>query len=600
MIIIDAAGKTSKVDQQALDALLKNYDRAGRQKRDEIAGDIEALVAPAVRGMLARGLGGLDLSSDETASLVTEVVRGALAMSGVTQYRRSDVDVEGLVRRMRAAGDEAGRRLRELISPALREEVLNARYLKASLEQQVVDQINRLLLLPDLGARLGQRHRDVSTSPVERAAGNAELLSQLFPEIKQVLMPQRSLLGYISSHLPELRRRLLKNKDPGVTPQMRADWARIKNIVEQLHASGHQPTPHEVYEQYRADLEQRTRPAKEWMEAQVRKLRPENAFDIRSAIDLRAAREILDEAGVNPGLWRDPGSPHYLAKRDVKPLGEQTIERLMSTPGLGAPALPSAERVLITAPVAPQQGEVPDWAPLSRLIGSREQLQSAIIDHIYGTPQHEAERAVALFLTDHPQPQPNQVEQFISRLRSDIAEDIRTIGWDTIAREIDDSIKDLLRSPDAIQEIAAELGLSSGTGYRSAEVIRRQIFARAVRYTTRIVRGTTTQTDPRPSTDASEDEVKDADADCLFLVRWLPGAYAEVQLGPGATLDDALTWALKFAEKGSPCWIPATPNRDRGIYVHTDGSIELADCPKRGIRVRHSPESPSLLLPVGK
>lgn len=605
MIIIDAAaGRTPKVDQAAqaaLSALQDKFDRGDKAQRQRAAEDVEAIVGPAVRGMLSSQLSGLNLSNEDLSALTTEAVQKALRESGNTRFRRQDIVPEELLQQMRTTA--RGQMLWNLLSPSLRQALARVRWIKSDLGLALSDELGHLLTIPDLAAKLGIQS-DVAPKMRDRTAQNASLLHTLFPNaIAAVSMPERNLVGYISRFVvPAMKKRVLKETGKVTDPELAKARRILSPAIENLRAkTGEFPTAADAFGEYKKRLQARYGPIVAWWNEQISRAQPNNAFRVKDPGSYRDAKELLKSRGSDPNQWA-PNGPYHLPKEALKPYSLPTVKKVLDD--MTVPASSSADRMVSFTPAAQQQ-EIPDWAPLYRGTGTRERVQSAVIDRIYPPGSaYELERRISLFNLDHPAANPADIQRLVASLPPDLQEDLQSAGgYEIVARETDRRLREALTSEELRQEVAGELGLTSQAVVDNAvERIRRAIFVRNTKRIVMAARGFTTD---RPMCRATTETCKGREdrstaGEMTFLVRHLPGFYAEVHLGPGATLDDALTWALRYAEKGSPCWIPVTPNSEHGILVHTDGSIELADRPKGGIRVRLSPESPSLLLPVGE
>lgn len=480
MILIVAA--RPHVDPRLLDDLLARYDHAQTpDAREQVAGEIEGLVVgPQVQGILAHQLSGL-VDPNDLPALTTELIRKALDESGTTRLRRGqDISVDHLVERLRRGGDEASRRLVAIFPEEVRT-LLTENYLRSSDQQAIVDYLNDVVLrMPDLASRLGQPPQEISPSMQRRTADNAALLARLFGDaISSVPKPSRDLVGFIASYLvPEAKRKLLREKSPNITDAMRANWRQLQPVVEALRGElGRQPEPEEVHAELRRRNAEQYGDAIRWFEQKIQEVQPNNPFRLKDPASLAFAKTLLKEHGYSEDFWAQ-GGKYYVPKTALKGMSLATVKTLMSTPGLGAPSAPSAEHLLPTAPAA-EQAETPDWSPL--MTGGQDRLQSAIINQLFGEPQYEAEYAVAHYLVQRPDPAPAEVERFLEGLSENVADDIRQIGWDAMVREVDDRIRAFLRDPGAVQEIATELGMSSGVAQRTADAIRRTIFARCTR-----------------------------------------------------------------------------------------------------------------------
>lgn len=479
MILIVAT--KHQIDPQALNDLLNQFDHApSPDEREQVVGEIEKLVGPAVRGMLAHQLSGL-VDPNDLPALTTDLIRKSLDESGNTRLRRGqDIHVDHLVERLRRGADEASRRLVAMLPDEIRG-LLSEKYLKASDQQRIVDHLNEVILkASDLASRLGQPPQDVTPSMPERTASNAALLAKLFGDaIAGVPQPTRDPVGFIAAYLvPEAKRKLLREKTPNITDAMRANWRQIQPVVEALRGElGRQPEPEEVHEELRRRNVEQYGIAIRWFEQKIQEVQPNNPFRLKDPASLAFAKTLLKEHGYSEDLWSQ-GGKYYVPKTALKGLSLATVKALMATPGLGAPATPSAEHVLPTAPAA-QQEAVPDWSPLIR--GSQDRLQAAVVDHVFGEPQYETERSVALFLAHNPQPSTQEIEQFVAGLSPESQEDVRSIGWDALTWEVDDRIKEFLGTPEAMEQIAAEIGISPSAAQRSAVALRRAIFARRTR-----------------------------------------------------------------------------------------------------------------------
>lgn len=477
MILILAA---NAFDQKHLDALLVQYDASrDSAERERVAAEIDALLSPAVQAILRRNLGGLDI--EDFSGMASEAIRLALAEAGNTRLRKNEIhNPERLIERMKVPGDEAGQRLRSLLPDDLRDLLTSAKYIRTDVELRgLLDYLNDdLLHRPDLAKNLGLTGPENLRSTNDLTAYNAAVLHELFGDAVQMpATPERSLMGYIVKFVvPEFKARLLKETGKAADPTVSRAKRSLGPIIDELRGRlGRLPDENEVNEAYRGMLSQRYRPAVQWFQEQVASQQPDRAFVIRRPPALNDAKEILKEKGFDPALW-ESGGQYYVPREYFKPVGVETIRRVLEEYTRGnvrLPDMPSAGSV----PAGSSTGESPAWAQNLGASGGAE-LYRRVLEHLYSQPQFGAERAVGEFLAANGDPRGADFEQYLASLDPAVAEDIRQIGFENLAHEVDERVLEVLRDPQMRTVLVGHQGARSGGFHKQFDAIRREIFIR--------------------------------------------------------------------------------------------------------------------------
>jgi len=187
-------------------------------------------------------------------------------------------------------------------------------------------------------------------------------------------------------------------------------------------------------------------------------------LSITGADSWSEAKKLFIEHGIDPQLWAYKHSPYYLPRSVAHPYGVQAISRALDLLER-RPRMPSQPTAPVAAPAAgaATQARDPD-------------LYRAIVNHLYSTPGHEAERAVGELLSRDPRPSQGTVEAWISQLPTDIASDVRDFRFLNLAREIDQRVKDFLSEPGALKQLERMVGQQVGS--EALIALRRSIFLR--------------------------------------------------------------------------------------------------------------------------
>ena len=213
----------------------------------------------------------------------------------------------------------------------------------------------------------------------------------------------------------------------------------------------------------------------------MKELLPQSNFTVRDAASLRQAKEYLEQSKdrVPERLWNSKEAPYYLPASAVQPYGLKSIERLLSTEGFGQRALPAQNVPARTMSTQPATQPTFNDAKAMQLLSGGHQSPAFrwLIDRMFSSPGFESERVVGVFLTSTPTPNNQQVLQFLESLPEGIAEEIESMGFRNLARQIDERILDEIKKPEIRQELQSALGQSKSISAALLDV-RRNIFLR--------------------------------------------------------------------------------------------------------------------------
>ena len=492
MIIIIAAAGTTEVE---VNEIAEKYDRARNpNERERITEEAYELLGIKIKGMIGNVSRGWRIGKDEIDALTWEGLHSALENAGVSKIKRSDGVWETFIERCRNS-NPVGMRIWQMLTPDLRKTLESAFYLKATDAESLVKELNNILRRRDFydptawaGVSLPSEAKKFLETGVgiltntELTRLNTLLLSAACPEISVSNQPPpRSLIGYISKFwLPSVKSRIaeMAGAEPMSEYMVEARNA-LRPVIEeirQMEAAGTLPPEfaplgeaERVYQRQKQRLQERYGRAIQWFNERIKKIQPRNPFVVNSPASFTDAKRLLIEHEIPDRLWKDKSALFYLPKSALEPFGLDTIQRVL---GLG-----TADRRPKNQPALPSQPSNADVPAMNLLKGGHQApAYRFLVDRLYNDSQ--IEHAVGLFLAENPKPSQAQVEQFQESLSDDLAEDLESVGWDQLTYQIDASVLDIVRDPQARMEILHALTTEPGQILAMTDAIRRVIFAR--------------------------------------------------------------------------------------------------------------------------
>jgi hypothetical protein len=484
------------LEEQQLNVLLEKYDGAADGERKErIAEEIFQLTAPAIRGIIAARAKGR-LGADPIESLAWQATYEGLAGHSRTRFRLTDAegnDWTGALRWVQAmagTGQPEGRSLWYALPEEVRDRIAGTQgHLDVRVQHQALGAINDALMRPDLFPP--QAYRTLGPRPdaaellakeptdwdrSERTYLNALVVQSLLPQLRP---PQRRPLNFIG-HVA----RVVAPKLVPVAVAEEQGWQQDRDAVTalgqlrpdiereaEMERSGQLPDGWQSLpkaervrrlqlERIRRDYGDRLR----WWEDTTRRLgRP---LRISGGQGWSAAKELFRRHDVDPQLYLYGWSPYFLPRRVAHPYGAERIERALALVEGRRPA-PLSESVSVVA-ATPTAGRGLD----------RDVYRHAVL-RLYSGPGRAAEKAVGLFLAGTVRPGLEGVQRWLSTLPEDVATDIRDMGFQQVARLVDEGVRGYIsEEPGALRELEEAVGAEAGAVKDAVASVRSIILLR--------------------------------------------------------------------------------------------------------------------------
>lgn len=499
MIVIFAENVGTELEEQ-VNELADQFGRARTpDERDRISEKVYALVGNNFKSMLGNASKGFRLPSQELEALAWQGLLEALSNSGISRLKRSDGVWETFIQQCLHSDQPAAKRVWNGLSPDLRKTLETTVYLKSTICDALVKELNALVRRPDLynanawaGVTLKDEarvllHKGIpNLSATELSRLNLLLMASAFPEIKaEAAPPERNLIGYFAKFfMPKAKSEMAEMA--GAQP-MSEYMIEARNIIQpiieeltQLEAAGKLPPnlarlglAERIYTRQRERLQVRYGPVIQWLNGQIKALQPQNPFAVNSPSALRAARQLLESNNVPERLWKEKGSPNYLPVSALEPIGVGTIKRVLE---IGSPKKQDTRRQPEKpAQSAPSSGD--SQAVYLLYGGHQAPAFRYLIENLFD--ENQAERSVGMFLAGNPRPNKAEVEQFMGSLPDDMVDDVESVGgWDRMVYQIDQQVLNQVRDPQSRAEIVRALELEPSEVMAATDRIRRIIFGR--------------------------------------------------------------------------------------------------------------------------
>lgn len=510
MYIIFAAAET---DIQ-LAVLTEQYDHAkDTEEQERVATAVYALVGDKIRSMISYAAKGHLLPEDQVDALAWQALFRGLNESGVPRFKRDSAkdsdwqpQIQKMLEAVRVNEPSPAARVWNLLSDKTKTAISqNPAYIKTTVQNLFLADLNAILRRRDFytpllwnkeslpfeaGKLLTQGAENLPASQL--AQFNAMLIASAFSEIAIPAAPKRNLLGYISTTvIPQLKPQIWESATGKKTDLTLIEaYSALKDdiaAVKEMMATKSMPEDwqslslaEQIYQQHRQRLTARYGPVLAWWNERMNELLPQSGFSIRDAASLRQAREYLEQNKdrVPERLWNSKDAPYYLPASAVQPYGLKTIERLLTTEGFGQRGLPAQNTPPRTMSTQPSQSVSDDTEAMELLSGGHQSPAFRwFIDRMFSSPGFESEKAVGVFLTSTPTPNNQQVQQFLKSLPEGTAEEIESMGFRNLARQIDERILDEIKKPDIRKELQSALGQPKSISASLLD-IRRNIFLR--------------------------------------------------------------------------------------------------------------------------
>jgi hypothetical protein len=506
MVIIIGAGAN-------LAELAAVYDRSqGDFERERIAAEVYELIGGQIGAMILHRARGLKLSSDQLDALAWQALLRGLNESGMTRFKLAsapDSDWQPMILSMMEAAKTSPAspqaRIWGMLSPETKSAVLsNLRYIKYTAQYAVINDINALLRRRDLydpqawsNIRLPEETTTLLKQEFDGLSGtelsrlNALLVASAFPVLSVPPAPKKNLLGYISATVvpqlqPEIYETATGKKSDVHLAEASAFLRQDLEAVRQMQERGTLPDEwarlslaERVYRHQKQRIEKRYGPVIRWWNDRIRDLQPRNPYTVNNSGSLKSARELFEQNQdrVPSHLWKPIGAPYNLPSQVLAPFGLRTIERLLATEGFNRNA-PSKVKPHV-APVYTQNAGDPD---AERLLAGGHQSKAYrwLIQRLFKPEQ--AEYQIGMFLAATPRPAGPEIEQFLSTLPDDIAEDIEQAGWNRTAYRIDSQVLQAVKNPAVREEIMRALQAPLQSVMAMLGALRSDIFCRTANF----------------------------------------------------------------------------------------------------------------------
>ena len=507
-IIIVAA---TEADQ--LELLVGQFDSAkSTDQREQVAGEIFNLVGDKIRSMISYAAKGHALPQDQIDALAWQALFRGLNESGIVRFKRDsakDSDWQPQIQKMVAAARTSepspAARVWNMLSDKTKSAISqNPAYIKSTVQNLFLADLNALLRRRDFYTPLLWHKENLpfeagklltlgieNLTASQLAQFNSMLVGSAFSRIEVPAPPKRNLLGYISTTVvPQLKPQIWESATGKKTDLTLIEaWSALKDdiaAVKEMMVTRTTPEewqslslPEQILQQHRKRLNARYGPVLTWWNARMKEILPQSGISIRDAASLQQAKQYLEQNKdkIPEKLWNSKDAPYYLPASAFQPYGLKTIERLLSTEGFGgsqtqnAPASP-----LYTQPAS--QSESSNAEAMHLLSGGHQAPAFRwFIDRMFAAPGLEAEKAVGVFLSSTPTPSNQQVQQFLESLPEQMAEEIESVGFRNLARQIDKRILDEVNKPEIRRELQLVLGQPKSVSAALLD-IRRNIFLR--------------------------------------------------------------------------------------------------------------------------
>jgi hypothetical protein len=493
MIIIYAATADKQPANKELEELVEAHDRSlSISERERLAERIFPLVEPTIRGLIIRANQGRPIGDEELHSLAWQVLARGLNETGVSRLKRSDGNWRALVEQCKL-GRPAGARVWNMLSAELRNELSSTVYLKSTLEDRLVRELNAVIrrrdlydpeafpdsmLLPEARELVSKGVASLPMSDLSRL--NVLLLASSKLGINAPPKPPRNLMGLIKATIiPQMKPAIWeaasgRQVDRYAVETLNALKPDIQ-AVKEMEATGTLPPEGELLNEFQRISEHQKRrlsrqygPALKWLNERVKELQPQNFYAVNDVGSLRSARELLAQHSDKcpESLWKNKGAPYYVPAHAMKPIGAKAIERAMGT---SQPLMESSRPQAVNA-----QEPISEMDP--SLLGPH--AYRAVAEKLFGKPGFEVERSMALFMATTPRPTPQQAEMFIASLPPELGETIRDVGFKNIVREVDQKILKELSEPETQEWLSKMLGQRPRAVQMALVSVRRAVFAR--------------------------------------------------------------------------------------------------------------------------
>ena len=499
MLIIVAA----TLDTETLDGLMAQYDHAqSRNQREQVAEKIHGLIGGKIESMIRKRAVNLRLDPEQVSSAGWEALLTGLEQCGVTRFQRANAahgEWGGIVQKCRPPTQApVGARIWSLLSENLRGVLAQApsRTCTRPVAERFIAELNAMLVRRDLydakawaGIPLSNEAQMLLANLPKLGSAdltrlNCLLIASAFPEITVPQRPKANLLGYISTAVvPNMMSQLYEGATGEQSNTFLADMHAFLQpdieAVREMEAQGTLPPEwtglneaRRIYEHQKARIARRYGPALKWWDAQVAKYQPQNPYRVTDRGSLQSAKELLKESGVSEELWGGPKAPYYIPTRALHICGPGSIEKMLHFFGRQRPA--AAQPALTPAPTG---APVPDPDMKSLADESPAQVYEYLVEKLF--LPNSAESEVGKFLARNPNCTRQQAEAFVNSLPSDVGEDVRSVGWKRLVREVDEQVLDALRDPEARRKMMRDMGVVQACA--AVEQVRRFYYARTAR-----------------------------------------------------------------------------------------------------------------------
>lgn len=431
--------------EQDLEVFVVQFDNAKTDaEREQIAGNVYSVIGDKIRSMVRSAAKGNRLNDDQINALAWQALWRGLNESGIPKFQRQSAahsDWQPQIQKSQRVSqtDEPSPlgRIWSMLSPQTQSLIIqNPDYIKSSVQNFFLADLNKILRRRDLYTpRLW--HRDSlpfeeqemvregaeNLSISQLAQLNSYLIASAFSDVELPEQPKRNLLGYIART---------------VIPQLKPEIWSVS-------------TGREVNRDY----------VQAW-----NALKP----------DVSAVKE-MEVTGTLPPEWAGLSFAQRIQQQQLRrlqktpeskrrPYGIMIIERLLAMEGFQERSAPAAER---SAPLTIQR-------PAEEMeVAADRRAYRYLIDKLFGKLGLEAEHAVGVYLSGMPRPTDQQIQKFLHTLPQDLAEDIRSVGFRSLAREIDERILAEIDEPETRSELQRLVGFASSQAMRG---IRREVFIR--------------------------------------------------------------------------------------------------------------------------
>jgi len=475
------AAQQRRTDDAEIMALVTRWDNAKTREEKEhwleviyraLGNDIESVVRSRSRGRL---------SSDQIESLAWRALNQSINVFGRAKFQQNSILGNDWTDALKSLAHQARTiPFATMIWNAIPTEVKGqiedgVGHLHRKYQLQAIHAINDALVRPELAnlaAKTVQTQPEAQAllanpiSQMNRSESSflcALALQKLLPELRKPEPPPNSLFGHVVGFtLKGLVPAAIAEEqglqlDTGVTTAL----SRLRPDIEEerrLRELGKLP---EGWEQLsrperirRLQLKRIRREYGDrlsWWESTAKQLG--RNLTITGGDSWGEAKKLFLANQIPPQLWAFPYSRYYVPRRAAHPYGIQAIQR----------ALDLLERRRTQQPTAPVAAPPREGGAVTQ---RDPDLYRAIVNHLYSSPGHEAERAVGELLSLDPRPDQNAIEEWLGQLPEAIASDVRDFGFLNLAREIDQRVKDFLSEPGALKQLERITAVQNRPGMR--------------------------------------------------------------------------------------------------------------------------------------